>query len=609
MALKKYFILYVETLNKLKGPITLMALSFLMVTSIPFIFNSLYAQSPGSNSSALNFNATSGLQNQSFTDGISYSLPDLFDVVEKSVVQITDAGDTQQSSITGSRLGSGFVYDKNGHVITNYHVVDGTSDNKVYVTFLDGQSYEAEVIGADPYSDLAVIKLLNLNDDVKSKLAPLSLGNSTSLRVGERVVAVGNPFGLSGSLTEGIVSGLGRLMPANSDQSPPTPPNLPFPFPPFNDPQLQNKTENPSFSIPDIIQTDAAINPGNSGGPLLNLKGQVIGINTAIFSNTGAYSGIGFAIPSNFLIKIIPSLIEEGFYKHPYIGVNGFDITPEIAKILNLRNSTGFLVVNVTDNSPAQLAGLQGGNQTYQIAGRPVQLGGDVIIKIDNRTVKKVDDILSYLENYKKIGDNVTITVLKGGNENATKVLNIKLIERPEIRIRSLTPSLGIIGLDLNSQIAQLMNLTRTDGFLITGIIDKSPAYNASLRGGYILSEINGTSVQLGGDVIIKIDNRTVKGQQDIKDYLSNKKIGESITLTILRDGQILTKTVSLGDFKQKPLSLENRGLEPFSPPPPQPPSQSPERTPIPKELLKGFMDQCYKTLDREICDFFINPK
>ncbi|MDQ4073598.1 MAG: PDZ domain-containing protein, partial [Thermoproteota archaeon] len=255
-------------------------------------------------------------------------------------------------------------------------------------------------------------------------------------------------------------------------------------------------------------------------------------------------------------------------------------------------------------------AGIQGGNKTYQIEGRPVQLGGDVIIKIDDRTVKKVDDILSYLENYKKIGDNVTVTVLKGGNENATKVLNVKLIERPEIRIRSLTPSLGIIGLDVNSQIAQSMNLTRTDGFLITGVIDKSPAYNASLRGGYILSEINGRPVQLGGDVIIKIDNRTVKNQQDIKDYLSNKKIGESITLTILRNGETLTKTVSLGDFKQKPLSLEDRGMEPFSPSlPAPPPSQSPERTPIPEGLLKDFMDHCYKALDREICDLFINPK
>jgi S1-C subfamily serine protease len=608
MIQEKYsFLVAFQILNKMKDPITFMALSLLIMTSIPFIFNNLYAQSLDSNSSSLNFNTSAGLQNQSFNIDNSYSLPDLFETVEKSVVQITDVGDIQQSSLSGSRLGSGFVYDKNGHVITNYHVVDGTTDNKVYVTFLDGQSYEAEVVGADPYSDLAVIKLLNLNDDVKNKLAPLALGNSSSLRVGERVVAVGNPFGLSGSLTEGIVSGLGRLMPANSDQSPPTPPDLPFPFPPFNGPTLQNKTENPSFSIPDIIQTDAAINPGNSGGPLLNLKGQVIGINTAIFSNTGAYSGIGFAIPSNFLIKIIPSLIKEGFYKHPYIGVNGFDITPEIAKLLNYSNTTGFLVVNVTDNSPAQIAGIQGGNKTYQIEGRPVQLGGDIITKIDNRTVKKVDDILSYLENYKKIGDNVTITVLKGGDENAIKVLNVKLTERPEIRIRSLTPSLGIIGLDVNSQIAKLMNLTRTDGFLITGIIDKSPAFNASLRGGYILSEINGRPVQLGGDIITKIDNRTVKNQQDIKDYLSNKKIGDSITLTVLRDGKMITKTVFLDDFKQKPLSLDDRGMESFSPSPPS--SQSPDRTPIPKDLLKDFMNKCYKALDKEICDLIINPK
>src|SRR5678809_630589 len=239
---------------------------------------------------------------------------DLFNYVKASVVQITDpANIEQQSDITGSRLGSGFVYDKNGHIITNYHVVDGAKNNKVYVTFLDGVSYEAEISGTDPYADLAVIKILNLNQhkDALSKLVPLELGNSTNLKVGERVVAVGNPFGLSGSLTEGIISGLGRLMPANTIQF--IPPSQPY--------DLQNIPPNgPSFSIPDIIQTDAAINPGNSGGPLIDTQGRVVGINTAIFSNTGVYSGVGFAIPSNTISKVVTSLIQTGSYRHPYIG-------------------------------------------------------------------------------------------------------------------------------------------------------------------------------------------------------------------------------------------------------------------------------------------------
>ena len=368
-------------------------------------------------------------------------------------------------------MGSGFVYDHNGDIVTNYHVVAGAKNNTIVVTFMDGVSYEAKISGIDPYSDLAVVKLINLHEhaDAISKLIPLELANSSSLRVGERVIAMGNPFGLSGTLTEGIISGLDRLMPASIDDlTPPSSPQL------FNNPYKPSTA--PSFSIPNIIQTDAAINPGNSGGPLLNMKGQVIGINTAIYSNTGAYAGIGFAIPSNFVIKIIPTLINGGSYKHPYLGLSGFNVTPEIAKILNLSKSSGYLVVNVTKNSPAFLAGIKGGNTTYNIKGAiPVQLGGDVIIKIDNNTVRKVNDILSYLENNKKVGDNVSLTVWKG--DNKTKMITFALTPRPEINATSTTsPTLGVLGLDLTPSLASLMNVTQTSGFLITGVLDQSPA-------------------------------------------------------------------------------------------------------------------------------------
>ncbi len=524
----------------------------------------------------------------------SSSLPDLFNYVKESVVQITDpANMKQQSDIAGSRLGSGFVYDKNGHIITNYHVVEGAKNNTVYVTFLDGVSYEAEISGTDPYADLAVIKLLNLTQhkDAQSKLVPLDLGNSTNLKVGERVVAVGNPFGLSGSLTDGIISGLGRLMPANTIQF--IPPSQPY--------DLQNMPTNvPSFSIPDIIQTDAAINPGNSGGPLLNMKGQVIGINTAIFSNTGAYIGIGFSIPSNLLIKIIPTLIAGETYKHPYIGISGTEVTPDIAKLMNLNESSGFLVVNVTKDSPAYLAGIKGGNTTYQINGRPVELGGDVIIKIDNKTVKKLDDILSYLENNKKIGSNVSLTVWRDGNES--KVVPLTLTSRPDLNLSSAsTPSLGVIGLDVTPAIAAMMNLSRNDGFLITGVLDQSPASKANLQGGYIISELNGNPIELGGDVIIKIDNNDVKNQQDIKKYLSAKKIGDTVVIAIIRDGEQMAKNVNLTEFKERPLIMDNRNNNLLEPNPPL--------YDLPKDpdgILKDFLNSCYKMLDKEFCDSFL---
>jgi S1-C subfamily serine protease len=348
------------------------------------------------------------------------SLSDLFSKVEKSVVQVTEFGTADQG---GGRLGSGFVYDKNGHIITNYHVVAGGRLENLQVTFLDGTIYKAKLVGGDPFSDLAVIQ--TANDIPSDKLIPLPIGNSTSLRVGERVVAIGNPFGLSGSMTEGIVSGLGRLLPSSEgDQpirQPPSGDNLLIPPTP---------TENPtsSFSIPDIIQTDAAINPGNSGGPLLNLRGEVIGINTAIFSNTGVYSGVGFAIPSNTITKVVPSLIAKGSYQHPYLGVIGTDVTPEIAGSLGLQEARGFLVTGITAGSPAAKAGIQGGSSLTDINGRGIRQGGDIILQIDDKTVRKIDDILTYLEREKKVGDTVQLTVLRNG---VTEKIPITLGARP----------------------------------------------------------------------------------------------------------------------------------------------------------------------------------
>jgi S1-C subfamily serine protease len=341
------------------------------------------------------------------------SLPDLFSKVEKSVVQVASKEDTGIS--LGSRLGSGFVYDRNGHIVTNYHViVGGTSEGKVQITFLDGSTYNARLIGGDPFSDLAVLKLDKENIP-PHKLVPLPIGDSTTLRVGERVVAIGNPFGLSGSMTEGIVSGLGRMLPSAEQEE-----------------ELEmipsNPTPSAGFLIPDIIQTDAPINPGNSGGPLLNIRGEVIGINTAIFSTTGASAGIGFAIPSNTIKKVVPSLITKGDYQHPYLGIVGVDITPEIAKALGLTEARGFLVTDVSSGSPAQKAGIQGGGSLANVNGREIGMGGDVILKVDEHTVRKLDDVLTYLEREKKVGEAVQLTILRnGGTEN----INLTLGPRP----------------------------------------------------------------------------------------------------------------------------------------------------------------------------------
>jgi S1-C subfamily serine protease len=322
------------------------------------------------------------------------TLPDLFQNVEKSVVQITDSNEID---LFESRLGSGFVYDDNGHIITNHHVVSG-GGNRLDVTFQDGSVYRASLIGSDPSADIAVLYVKEVS---KEKLLPLSLADSSKVRVGERVAAIGNPFGLSGSMSTGIVSGVGRQIPAQEDDS---------------------------FTIPDIIQTDAPINPGNSGGPLLNMRGEVIGINSAIFSTTGQFAGVGFAIPSNTIVQVVPSLITTGSYQHPWLGVAGMDMAPGIASRLGLDQPRGFLVMDVVAGSPAEKAGIQRGEEDAVIDGISVKLGGDVILAIDNNTVRKIDDILAYVETEKSVGDDLKLTILRDGQ---TLELTATLLPRP----------------------------------------------------------------------------------------------------------------------------------------------------------------------------------
>ncbi len=310
------------------------------------------------------------------------TLPDLFERTERSVVQVSATDDPTEQG----RLGTGFVFDDNGHIVTNNHVIVGVRN--LAVTFSDGTVYRANLLGADPFTDLAV---LYVGDVPEEKLIPLPLADSTKIRVGEQVAAIGNPFGLSSSMTSGIVSGVGRTIPAQ------------------NSGPLQ-------FFIPDIIQTDAPINPGNSGGPLLNTRGQVVGINTAIRSSTGEFAGIGFAVPSNTIAKIIPALIETGAFQHPWVGISGRDMTPGLASALDLDEPRGVLVVEVVPGGPAEKAGLRGGDNPTRIEGQTVPLGGDIILELDGNQIRKLDDILVYLQREKAVGDTMVVTVLRDGN-------------------------------------------------------------------------------------------------------------------------------------------------------------------------------------------------
>jgi len=320
------------------------------------------------------------------------SLVEIFEQSESGVVKVNVQRTAQV--IGASSVGSGFVFDTFGHIITNSHVV--TDAKKIVVTFLDGRSYNAQLVGVDPFTDIAVVKV----NAEQAQLHPISLGDSSQLKVGEQIAAIGNPFGLSGSMTSGIVSQLGRLLPA----------------------------QNSGFSIPDVIQTDAAINPGNSGGPLLNMKGQVVGINTAIQSATGEFTGVGFAVPSRTLMKIVPTLIQDGEYNHPWLGISGRDIDPDLANILNLVDAKGFLVIIVVEDSPASKAGLHGSIETKEIDGVNYPIGGDIILSVDGKEVRHIDDILIHLQREKSVGDEMVLEILRDGRTTNFVLL---LEERP----------------------------------------------------------------------------------------------------------------------------------------------------------------------------------
>ncbi len=293
--------------------------------------------------------------------------------------------------------GSGFLFDSQGHIITNNHVVEDASE--LQVVFADGSSIAAQIVGNDPGSDLAVLKVEQLPDGV----APLPVGNAREIEVGETAVAIGNPFGLQNTLTVGVISGVGRSLIG---------------------PQSMEGT----FSIPNVIQTDAAINPGNSGGPLLNVRGEVIGVNTAIRSENGIFAGVGYAVPSSAITRIVPVLIAEGSYEHPYIGISMRSVDSLLAREFDLPASQGALIVAVQDQSPADRAELQAGTREVTYNGFPLLLGGDIITAINDTSIANSDDLISYLALETMIGDTVALTILRDGQQ---RQVDVTLAPRP----------------------------------------------------------------------------------------------------------------------------------------------------------------------------------
>jgi S1-C subfamily serine protease len=291
-------------------------------------------------------------------------------------------------------LGSGFVIDTDGHIVTNNHVVEGA--RRIQVRFSDDTEAEAEVVGTDPHTDLAVIKV----DVPEAMLHPVELGESDTLRVGQRAIAIGNPFGFELTVTTGIISAEGRVLRQMS-----------------------------GFSLPNLIQTDAAINPGNSGGPLLDSRGKVIGVNTIIFTRTGFSSGVGLAIPVNTVKRVVPELIENGRFAHPWLGIRGYSINAESAEALDLPVENGVLVAEAIRDGPSAQAGLRGGQHEVLVEGfvEPISVGGDILIAINDTEIRSMDDLITYLEST-TVGQEVELTIIRDGGEER---LTVQLDERP----------------------------------------------------------------------------------------------------------------------------------------------------------------------------------
>ena len=478
--------------------------------------------------------AVAPLQQNSVLSTYETTLETIYAQVSPSVVsiQVVDGGASSQTGGPQQALGSGFVWDNQGHIVTNNHVVDGATN--VEVTFMNGKTVTAKIIGTDPYSDLAVIQVpttgLTLN--------PVTMGDSTQVKVGQLAIAIGNPFGLQNTMTNGIVSGVSRSLPSD----------------------LSGNTTGPTYSIPDIIQTDAAINPGNSGGVLLNDQAEVVGVTSAIESGSGSNSGIGFVIPAAIVKQVIPNLISTGHFDHPYIGISGTDLTPDLATAMGLPADTqGALVEDVNSGGPAAAAGLQPSSKTVTINGLDATVGGDVITAVNGTPIKGMNDLIAFLNDNTKVGDKLTLSVLRGGKSISVP---LTLAARPAASQQSQSNTqsngggaatgtggyLGISVVPLDSTIDKAMKLPSNQrGLLVEQVVSGGPADQAGLQAGTTSLTDNGNQILAGGDVIVRIDRINLTSTTVLRDYLAQTQPGQTVVLTVIRNGQAAQVPVQLG--------------------------------------------------------------
>ncbi len=339
-------------------------------------------------------------------------LANLYERLSPSVVfiEVVVGGTDSDFAFQDTGNGSGFVYDMNGHIITNAHVINEASE--VRVTFNDGYVVQAEIVGYDTYSDIAVIRV----DVNPERLFPIPLGDSDTVRVGDRAIVIGNPFGLASSMTTGIISAKGRQLPSA---------------------QLIDSTAPGGFQNPSIIQVDADINPGNSGGPLLNSQGEVVGVNTAIRTETGVFEGVGFAVPASTVKRVVPELIDQGIVDYAWLGISamsaadGFGVA-SLAEPLELPVEAGVMLSTVTPGSPAAKAGLIGGNEIVVVRGREICTGGDIVVAVDDQSVNTMDELVTFLVTNNAPGDTINLRVIRG---RETLEVPVELEGRPTTQL------------------------------------------------------------------------------------------------------------------------------------------------------------------------------
>jgi len=423
-----------------------------------------------------------------------------------------------------SALGSGFVWDTEGHIVTNNHLVDGA--DSIVVTFSDGTSKPATLVGTDVDSDLAVIKV-----EDGSKLIPIQLTDSTQVKIGQIAISIGEPAGLQGSMSVGIISGLGRSLPVD-----------------------YTAQDGATYTIPDVIQTDAPISPGNSGGVLVDITGKLIGVPTAIESPSQGFTGIGYVIPSIIVQKVVPDLISKGSYLHAWLGITGSSMTADLAQAMKLNpDQRGVLVNKVQANGPAEKAGILGSGSETTIYGNQVAIGGDIITKVDGNTINDFEDLAAYLARYGEVGKSIQVTVLRGGKEMQ---LSVALQARPATAAAAQPTApnkltgkswLGITGATMTSEIASAMSLSKdTQGVLIMNVSKNSPADKAGLKAGLKPFTLNGQELMIGGDIITKLDNVVVTTMGQFRSMISIAEPGTKIKLEIIRDNKTQIIEVTL---------------------------------------------------------------